>query len=839
VTLRELYVVDAEQKMNLRNDIWRLFRLQRCLSYELHPMHKFNTVSKKRLLQEAKAKKLDIPRELRRLFSTYYSANIMKLCVIAPYSLDLMQQWVTELFSRIPNKQIQDPALTYADQPQSSAKEMGQICRAVSLLDVIVLKMSWPIPPSTQTFRTKPANYVGYLLDRKGNGSLYSLLKHAGWAVSISASVDWVFDLKHSSVFILGMDLTDDGLKNIDAIISLVFSYLKMLKEVGVKRWFFEELAKKAETRFRFQERTNPLAYAELLSEQMSMFPKEHWITGPLLYSKYDSECISDTLCLLTPERLNVLVFAQHHRITMDRIEKYYGIEYHVAKYPKKTLAAWRRINGSLARRYGGSMPKRNKYTSRDFNIMQTADYSKQNVSSMMSYVSTGLELYHLPDAFFGPKASVRVKVVCPGVNACPENVSGTEVFFQSIRSRFEEKTADDALAEEASYYIERRPYGFEFGVTGFSDHIYSLTTEFLQEIASTRSGFSKLSGKTTGMIRNQIEAKYDRFQVDQPVDTAENLLHYLVYGSAKITKRDCLLCLTNGNLTARSDEEFAAALFSELRVVMLVYGNVTEAHAKRLAAKVSRTLIIDDVARAEPCNFRALKLPTAFASMIQLTKNDAEMDPNSALAVLFQIGQRGVTKMDATLRVTQRILHEEFFNEIRIRQGLAYLLAVRIHLHRGVQSLCFALQSPFVSPEELHARVEQFLVKFSTEILNRLSDEDFAAFPRYLVEEQEASFTSISQRVWQEIESGDFFFDRLKRERAAVKKVTKQDVITLFNKYISPNGRCRRKAVSLVYGFNFDIPSQSQLPPRTRLVTDVDAFRCTVPLFPATNCPN
>jgi hypothetical protein len=71
------------------------------------------------------------------------------------------------------------------------------------------------------------------------------------------------------------------------------------------------------------------------------------------------------------------------------------------------------------------------------------------------------------------------------------------------------------------------------------------------------------------------------------------------------------------------------------------------------------------------------------------------------------------------------------------------------------------------------------------------------------------------------------------------VKKVTKQDVINLFNKYISPNGRHRRKAVSLVYGFNFDIPRQSQLPPGTVLVTDVDAFRCTVPLFPATNCLN
>jgi insulysin len=175
------------------------------------------------MFHEEKANKLDSPRQLRRFFHMFYSANLMKLCVVAPYSLDLMQLWVTEIFSFIPNKQIQDPALVYADQPQSSAKETGRICRALSLLNIKLLKMSWPIPPSTQTFRTKSAKHIPHLLGRDGGESLYSLLKRVGSAVTISASVDWIFYLKQSSVFMLEMDLSEHGEKNTVAIILLVF----------------------------------------------------------------------------------------------------------------------------------------------------------------------------------------------------------------------------------------------------------------------------------------------------------------------------------------------------------------------------------------------------------------------------------------------------------------------------------------------------------------------------------------------------------------------------------------------------------------------------------------
>jgi secreted Zn-dependent insulinase-like peptidase len=109
-----------------------------------------------------------------------------------------------------------------------------------------------------------------------------------------------------------------------------------------------------------------------------------------------------------------------------------------------------------------------------------------------MPYTSTGLELYHLPETFFGPKASIRMKRVCPGVNSCPENVSGTAAFLQSFRFRFEKNIANDALADGASYYIRRRSYGLEFGVRGFSDTIYSLT------IVTTASFHSMYDAKIT-----------------------------------------------------------------------------------------------------------------------------------------------------------------------------------------------------------------------------------------------------------------------------------------------------------------------------------------------------
>jgi insulysin len=74
--------VHLEHKKNLQNDGWRLHELEKSLTNPNHPYSKFGTGNLRTLKYNPEEMGLNIRDELLRFHDTYYSANIMKLCVL-------------------------------------------------------------------------------------------------------------------------------------------------------------------------------------------------------------------------------------------------------------------------------------------------------------------------------------------------------------------------------------------------------------------------------------------------------------------------------------------------------------------------------------------------------------------------------------------------------------------------------------------------------------------------------------------------------------------------------------------------------------------------------------
>ena len=68
-------------------------------------MNKFGCGNAKTLKQEG------IREALLNFHKTWYSSNIMKLCVNGNHTIENMEKWVREMFSKVPNKNVQVPAL--------------------------------------------------------------------------------------------------------------------------------------------------------------------------------------------------------------------------------------------------------------------------------------------------------------------------------------------------------------------------------------------------------------------------------------------------------------------------------------------------------------------------------------------------------------------------------------------------------------------------------------------------------------------------------------------------------------------------------------------------------
>ena len=112
----------------LQNDSWRHYQLMKSCAREDHPFRSFSTGNADTLMKipESLGKN---PRDIViDFYKKYYSSNIMKLAVYGSESLDVMQKWVEEKFSAIPDKSLSSPR--FPSDPYRQ-EQLGKILEVV------------------------------------------------------------------------------------------------------------------------------------------------------------------------------------------------------------------------------------------------------------------------------------------------------------------------------------------------------------------------------------------------------------------------------------------------------------------------------------------------------------------------------------------------------------------------------------------------------------------------------------------------------------------------------------------------------------------------------------
>ena len=97
--------VDSEFNQSLQSDAWRFYSL---LQHNTNPeglLNRFNCGNMESLKQDG------IREALLNFHRTWYSSNIMKLCILSNKNIEEMEKLVNELFSEVPNKDVDIPNL--------------------------------------------------------------------------------------------------------------------------------------------------------------------------------------------------------------------------------------------------------------------------------------------------------------------------------------------------------------------------------------------------------------------------------------------------------------------------------------------------------------------------------------------------------------------------------------------------------------------------------------------------------------------------------------------------------------------------------------------------------
>ncbi|XP_076582903.1 nardilysin b [Chaetodon auriga] len=845
---REVEAVDSEYQLARPSDSHRKEMLFGSLAKPGHPMSKFCWGNAQTLKHEPREKQINTYQRLRHFWRRYYSAHYMTLAVQSKETLDTLEQWVREIFIKVPNNGEPRADFSHLQQPFDTP-DFNKLYRVVPVRKVHALTISWAVPPQGKHYRVKPLHYISWLIGHEGTGSILSLLRRKCWALALfGGNSETGFDQNTTySIFSISITLTDQGYQNFHQVVHLVFQYLKMLQTLGPQQRIYEEIQKIEANEFHYQEQTDPIEFVENICENMQLFPKEDFLTGDQLMFEYEPQVISAALSLLTPDRANLLLLSPENEGHCPLREKWFGTCYSMEDISEEWAQRWAgdfELNPEL------HLPAENKFIATDFTL-KTSDCPDSEFPVRIANTERGCLWYKKDNKFKIPKAYIRFNLISPMIQKSPENLVLFDLFVNVLAHNLAEP-AYEADVAQLEYKLVAGEHGLVVRLKGFNHKLPLLLKLIVDHLAE----FSAEPGVFT-MFSEQLKKTY--FNILIKPERLGKDVRLLILEHSRWSVIQKYQAVMKG-LTVDDLLTFASGLKAELYTEGLVQGNFTSTESKEFLQYFIDKLHFQPLSAEVPVLFRVVELPQKqhLCKVKSLNKGDA----NSEVTVYYQSGLKNLRE-HALMELMVMHMEEPCFDFLRTKETLGYQVYPTCRNTSGVLgfSITVETQATKFSTEFVEAKIEEFLDSFG-ERLSSLSEEAFRSQVTALIKLKECEDAHLGEEVdrnWFEVVTQQYVFKRLNKEIEALKLFSQEELVSWFLEH--RNTSSRKLSVHVVgfgveendppeqsgagspdnppssaYGevseLNFLLASSPSLQDLT-LITDIRAFTSSLPLNP------
>uniref|UniRef100_A0A4W6D2M3 Nardilysin b (N-arginine dibasic convertase) n=1 Tax=Lates calcarifer TaxID=8187 RepID=A0A4W6D2M3_LATCA len=831
---REVEAVDSEYQLARPSDSHRKEMLFGSLAKPGHPMSKFCWGNAQTLKHEPREKQINTYQRLRDFWRRYYSAHYMTLAVQSKETLDTLEQWVREIFIKVPNNGEPRADFSHLLQPFDTPA-FNKLYRVVPVRKVHALTISWAVPPQGKHYRVKPLHYISWLIGHEGTGSILSLLRKKCWALALfGGNSETGFDQNTTySIFSISITLTDQGYQNFYQVVDFVFQYLKMLQTLGPQQRIYEEIQKIEANEFHYQEQTDPIEFVENICENMQLFPKEDFLTGDQLMFEYDPQVISAALSLLTPDRANLLLLSPENEGHCSLREKWFGTCYSMEDIAEEWAQRWAgdfELNPEL------HLPAENKFIATDFTL-KTSDCPDTEFPVRIVNSERGCLWYKKDNKFKIPKAYIRFNLISPMIQKSPENLVLFDLFVNILAHNLAEP-AYEADVAQLEYKLVAGEHGLVIRLKGFNHKLPLIMREethssllfqlLLRLIVDHLADFSAEPGVFT-MFSEQLKKTY--FNILIKPERLGKDVRLLILEHCRWSVIQKYQAVMKG-LTVDDLMTFVAGLKAELYTEGLVQGNFTSTESKEFLQYFIEKLQFQPLSAEVPVLFRVVELPQKnhLCKVKSLNKGDA----NSEVTVYYQSGLKNLRE-HALMELMVMHMEEPCFDFLRTKETLGYQVYPTCRNTSGVLgfSVTVETQATKFSTEFVETKIEEFLVSFG-ERLSGLSEEAFRTQVTALIKLKECEDAHLGEEVdrnWFEVVTQQYVFDRLSKEvrHTQISKMLSLNVCVLLPE--SPDNP-PSSAYGEVSEMTFLLASSPPLQDAT-LITDIRAFTSSLPLHP------
>ena len=636
----------------------------------------------------------------------------MHLVVVSPLALDALIPLVVQDFSKVPNRKISQDVVYPC---MASNQQIGHLIYIKPIKDLKLLSLTWEIPAEFSfDLDKKAAELIAYALGNGSENSLLELLKKEKVAESLKVSQDNYG--KKQALFSIDIQLTEEGIHQIDTVILRCFQALSQLKEQGIPAYLFEEMQKMAKIKYQYQSREEAFNFVMeqarfLMDEDLETFPEKTQIP-----TTYDPAFVAAFLNILQANTCLFFVLADPAKtgISTDTTEKWMAAEYAIKDISKTSLLAWNQAVSHPQM----TLPPPNPYLPEHLALVADSAQEATALRPKLLVDDETSKIYFAKDSqYLVPEVAAIFSFKSPLLNGTARAQALTDLFLKSLVDElstplFFARTAglDSSFGQE--------DFKLQLAVQGYSEKAPLLIKEIFQTLKTIAPSKEQFE-----IFKQSLLSIYDNASKELPVRQANELLSSMIFNDAP-TNPEKFKALKD--VSYEDFIYFAKTLFKTSYVEGLLYGNINEKSALGLWTDVKAIFTTLAYPLAKQHKKQVLLLPEKHGPYMVVKQTPRQ---GNGTVLLLEEGAFSFEKR-AAQQVISKALQEAFFDTLRTKQQTAYIAkAWDTEIERQLLQF-FAVQSSTHHPSELIARFELFLEDFVKYLPETLSDERFEDHP-------------------------------------------------------------------------------------------------------------
>ncbi|XP_077277756.1 insulin-degrading enzyme-like [Temnothorax americanus] len=753
----------------------------------------------------------------------------MSLCVLGKDNLNDLESMVVKRFRNVKNKKVE---LSMYSEYTFKNEDLNTMWKYVPIFDIRELCISFSLLKIKRE-NDLPLCYIKYLIGHKGENSLLSALKAKNWCIDLEVELCSV----DTSVYFfkLQFDLTEEGINNIENIVGIMFQYIHTLKKKkeGPMKWIYDanqtagctllepyfavELQQIMKMCYSY-EKINRLSLDDIATTAylLQKCPMKEIFS---MQREWRPDLIDELMEHFMPENIKIYVASKTYEDTVDKIEKWFDIKYKKEKIPKETIKKWKCVGNSTAIM---KLPSKNEFIPIQFDIKE------ENVEKFPVPVmdTSFVRVWHKKDDVFRvPKATMIFHFVSPIAYMDPLNCNLTDMFVRLLRDFLNDMYIPNIHKYEytrtvnitfLNWEIARTKYGITLKIDGYDDKQSVWLEKSVYQMRNFEfdpERFEILKEKYIRELKNFATQRL--FQ--HPEDYLELLLAERHWSNDELLESTACKYLSTDKL-----QDFIQKLFTEMHVECLIHGNVTKKEAKIIGELIESNLKImphiTPLLQEQLVLYREIKLEDGCHVRFE---EESKVQKTSSTIVYYATGLRS-PKSIVLLLLLKQIIGHQIFKIFRIDESLAYTSFSDICTTiNGTQYFTVAVQNAENhNPNNVEERIDKCM-KTMLDHISNMPKEEF----KKLKEGLRALFTSTSPNTissqgslyWKEIESQEYYFNRVDIELQNLDAITQQDLRDFFEENIFSNLTRRKLSVHVM---PTAVTEERNLPDISRRIT-------------------